>query len=112
MKSVLDDVMSGEVTIATRTVELDGVNVDEGQYISLLNGKLVFAAHTLRDATLGLLELAQAADCELITLFYGKDVSHMEVDAIADFIHEKYPKQEIEVQDGGQPHYHFIISIE
>jgi dihydroxyacetone kinase-like predicted kinase len=112
MKSVLDDVVTGEITVATRTVELDGVNVNEGDFISLLNGKLVLGSSTLKDATLGLLESANAADYELITLFYGKDVSRMEVDGIADTIRQNYPKQEIEVQDGGQPHYQFIISIE
>jgi DAK2 domain fusion protein YloV len=112
MNSVLDDVITGEITTATRSVELDSVTVNEGQIISLLNGKLVLGSDSLMDATLGLLEKAQTNDFELVTLFYGKDVSRMEVDAIADSIREKYPKQEIEVQDGGQPHYHFIISIE
>jgi DAK2 domain fusion protein YloV len=112
MNSVLNDVETGEITNATRTVDIDGVNVNEGQYISLLNGKLVLGADNLKDATLGLLEKAHADHFELITLFYGKDVKRMEVDSIADSIRKKYQKQEIEVQDGGQPHYQFIISIE
>ncbi len=61
---------------------------------------------------MGLLEKAHAENYELITLFYGIDVSRMEVDSIADSIRKEYPKQEIEVQEGGQPHYQFIISIE
>jgi DAK2 domain fusion protein YloV len=112
MKSSLSDVQTGEITIATRTVEIDGVNVNEGQYISLLNGKLLMSAGNLKDATLGFLDKVNAKEYELITLFYGKDVSRREVDSIADAIRKIYPKQEIEVQDGGQPHYHFIISIE
>jgi hypothetical protein len=112
MKSVLGDVVTGEITIATRTVEIDGVDVIEGQYISLVNGKLVLGSNKLKDAMLGLLEKADAGNYELITLFSGKDVSRMEVDSIADSIRKVYPKHEIEVQDGGQPHYQFIISIE
>jgi hypothetical protein len=112
MISALNDVETGEITTATRNVEIDGVNVLQGQIISLLNGKLVFASDNLCTATLGLLEKAHADQFELITLFFGIDVSRMEVDAIADSIRKEYPKQEIEVQDGGQPHYQFIISIE
>ena len=112
MNSVLNDVETGEITTATRTVELDGVNVTQGQIISLLNGKLVFASENLNSATLGLLEKARADEFELITLFYGLDVTRREVDSIADSIRKTYPKQEIEVQEGGQPHYQFIISIE
>jgi DAK2 domain fusion protein YloV len=112
MSAAMNDVETGEITTATRSVEIDGVNVKEGQIICLLNGKLVVAADNLKDATLGLLKKAHADHFELITLFYGTDVSRMEVDAIADNIRKKYPHQEIEVQDGGQPHYQFIISIE
>ncbi len=112
MNSVLNDVETGEITNATRTVEIDGVNCKEGQFISLLNGKLVLASNNLKNATLGLLTKAHADHFELITLFYGAQVSRMEVDAIADAIRKKFPEQEIEVQEGGQPHYQFIISIE
>ena len=112
MTASMNDVETGEITTATRSVEIDGVNVTEGQTISLLNGKLVMASDNLKDATLGLLKKAHADHFELITLFYGSDVSRMEVDAIADSIRKNFPQQEIEVQDGGQPHYQFIISIE
>ena len=112
MTAAMNDVETGEITNATRSVEIDGVNVKEGQIICLLNGKLVLAANNLKDAILGLLKKAHADHFELITLFYGADVTRMEVDTIADSIRKKFPHQEIEVQDGGQPHYQFIISIE
>lgn len=112
MNAAMNDVETGEITTATRSVEIDGVNVTEGQIISLLNGKLVMASDNLKNATLGLLKKAHADHFELITLFYGSDVPRMDVDAIVDTIRKKFPQQEIEVQDGGQPHYQFIISIE
>ena len=55
---------------------------------------------------------AGAADYELITMFYGEDLSHAAANHLADVIRKDYPKQEVEVQEGGQPHYQFIISIE
>ena len=112
MTAAMSDVETGEVTTATRSVEIDGVDVKEGQIICLHNGKLVLAANNLKDAALGLLKKAHADHFELITLFYGSGVSRMDVDAILDSIRKKFPKQEIEVQDGGQPHYQFIFSIE
>jgi DAK2 domain fusion protein YloV len=112
MNAAMNDVETGEITTATRSVEIDGVNVAEGQIICLLNGKLVLASNDLKQATLGLLKKAHADHFELITLFYGSDISRLEVDNIADAIRKKFPQQEIEVQDGGQPHYQFIISIE
>ncbi|MFZ5821392.1 MAG: DAK2 domain-containing protein [Chloroflexota bacterium] len=105
-------VKSGEITVATRTVEIDSVNVEKGQAIALLDGKLVCSSKSVEEAVLCLLEKAEAAQQELITLFYGEDLTVTEANRIADKVREAYPGQEIEVQDGGQPHYQFILSIE
>ncbi len=108
----LASVQSGEITIATRTVEIDGVSVESGQVIALLDGKLVLSAASIEEAVMGLLEKAEAASHELITFYYGQDLSRNEAFRIADAAREKYSSQEIEVQDGGQPHYPFLISVE
>ena len=108
----MEYVQAGEITVATRSVEIDGVKVESGQVIALLNGKLVCAAKTVEEGVLDFLEKAEAADHELITLFYGEDLSATEANRISDKVREAYPDQEIEVQDGGQPHYQFIISVE
>jgi DAK2 domain fusion protein YloV len=112
MKDALDDVETGEITMATRSVEIDGVEVQQGQFIALHNGRLVLAASNLTEACLGLLEEAHADHFELITLFSGLNVTKQEVIRITDIIRRAYPKQEVEVQEGCQPHYQFIISIE
>jgi DAK2 domain fusion protein YloV len=112
MTKAVEDVKTIEVTTSTRTVEIDGVAVEEGHVIALVNGKLAVSAETVETACLGALEKVKAADYELITLFYGIDLSSMEANRIADVIRAAYPTQEIELQDGGQPHYQFIISVE
>ncbi len=112
MTEALDAVVSGEITVAVRTVEIDGVQVNEGQAIALMNGKLAVSADSVESAVFALLEKANAQDFELLTFFYGEDMPHKEAHRLADLVREKYPNQEIEVQEGGQPHYHFIISIE
>lgn len=112
MRKAAASVKTGEITIATRTVEIDGVNVREGQVIGLLDGKLAVSADTLEEACLTLLNKAEAANYELITLYSGEDLSHAEANRIADLVRKNYPALEVEVQDGGQPHYQFIMSIE
>ncbi len=112
MTEALDEVETGEITIATRSVEIDGVNVTEGEIIGMHNGKLVLSAASLEEACLGLLKKAHADHFELITLFYGANISRQEVNMITDKIRATYPEQEVEVQEGDQPHYQFIISIE
>jgi len=112
MTKAVEDVKTIEVTTSTRTVEIDGVAVEEGHVIALVNGKLAVSAETVEAACLGALEKAKAADFELITLFFGIDLSSLEANRIADVIRAAYPTQEIELQDGGQPHYQFIISVE
>ena len=112
MTRALDDVTSGEITIATRSVEIDGVAVEKGQVIALMNGALVLSAASVEQACMGLLDKADAASHELITLFYGGDLAPTEANRIVDLIRAAYPSQEIELQYGGQPHYQLIISVE
>ena len=112
MMDAFDDVQTGEITTATRNVEIDGVQVEEGQIIALLNGKLVYSTTDLSDACINLLNKAQAENYELITLFSGLNVTPEEVEQICQVIQENFPDQEVEIQEGCQPHYQFIISIE
>ncbi len=112
MESAIGEIESGEITTAVRDVEIDGIDVKEGEIISLHNGKLVGSNKNLEDGCLVFLEKAKADDFELITLFHGQTISPEEANEMAEFIEEKYPEQEVELQYGGQPHYQFILSIE
>jgi DAK2 domain fusion protein YloV len=112
MNKALDDVITGEITVATRTVEIDGISVEKDQVIALMNGTLVVSTNEIETAVLVFLEKASTANYELITLFYGQDLSAQEANRIADLVRAEYPSLEIELQDGGQPHYQFIISVE
>jgi len=112
MNKAMATVKTGEITVATRSVEIDGVTVKEGQVIALLDGKLVVSAETVEQGVMDMLEKADADDHEIITLFFGENMTHAEANRIADVIRGKYPAVEIEVQEGGQPHYQFIISVE
>jgi DAK2 domain fusion protein YloV len=112
MVKSIEDVVAIEITTATRSVEIDGVAVEQGQVIALVNDKLAVATGSVEKSCLGALKIAGTAERELITLFYGEDISAAEANRIGDVIRSAYPAQEVELQDGGQPHYQFIISVE
>ena len=112
MNEAISEVESGEITTAVRDVEIDGIDVKEGQIISLHNGKLVGSNQTLKKGCLDFLDKANAKDYELITLYQGENISKEEAQEMAETIQEAYPEQVVELQFGGQPHYQFILSIE
>lgn len=112
MTRAMKQVDSGEVTVATRSVELDGVAVNEGQAIGLANGKLAVTGGDALSALLALLEHMGAGDKEALDLFYGADVDSAQADTVADVVRQQFPNLDISLQAGQQPHYHYILSLE
>jgi DAK2 domain fusion protein YloV len=112
MQDAINNVVTGEVTTATRSVELDGLHVESGQVIGLVDGKLAVAGHDLPTVVRDLLEQMGAQHREVITLYYGDNVTQSQAKALADELQRAYPDQEFDVIQGGQPHYHFILSAE
>jgi len=112
MTQAIGAVKTLEITSATRSVSLDGVRVKKGQYIGLLDDHLVAAADDLWEATRSLLEAAQAAAAELITVYSGEELTPQQLGQIAEQIRSAFPEQEVELLDGGQPHYPLMLSVE
>jgi dihydroxyacetone kinase-like predicted kinase len=73
---------------------------------------LVVSASNVADTVIALLHKADMTIRERITLFYGDNISHSEVMKVSEIIAKEFPHHEIEIHEGGQPHYHFIISLE
>ncbi len=101
-----------EITIATRSVKLDGLEVKEGNFIALIDDELKGAGEDRTALVLETLERMGAQDAEIITLYYGEAITANEAEVLAEKIRQAYPAQDVEVVNGGQPHYHFIISVE
>jgi DAK2 domain fusion protein YloV len=112
MRAALDDVDTAEITTAIRSVEIDGVTCMAGETIALFNGKLLASASSLEEACTALLDELELDEYELLTFFRGADVTNQEANQITDAIRDAHPQLEVELQDGGQPHYQFIISFE
>jgi len=112
MKDSLSEADCLEITTSTRTVELNGVKVDKGEIIGLLNGTLLVTGESVVESCINLLKKTDLDVRERITLFYGSDLTEEEAKKIADEIAEKFPEHEIELHNGGQPHYQIIMSLE
>jgi DAK2 domain fusion protein YloV len=112
MTKSLDDVQSAALTIATRSVEIDGIHCAEGQVIGLLNGRLSVSSNDLTECLDGILAKSVNEDAELITIYYGADLNAMQANQLADRVRERWPNQEVELVEGGQPHYQIILSVE
>ena len=112
MEGALASVMSGEVTTAVRSTSIDGVPVLEGHQIALLDDKLVCANEHVSDALLALVQAAEPERGTLVTLYRGESRGADEADADADALRAAHPGTEVEVVDGGQPHYHYLVSVE
>lgn len=112
MKEMMESVDSGEITTATRSITINDIEVKSGEVISLLNDDLVGSADTLEKACDNLLSAVDLDEKEHLTILYGNNVSKEQVDGVMDHIKKTYPDLELELHEGGQPFYQFIIAIE
>jgi DAK2 domain fusion protein YloV len=112
MANAIDGIESGELTLATRSVEMNGVQVAEGQFIGLRNGSLVTTGNSLEESLIDLLRKMGAQTHELITLYWGERLSSQAANQLADKVRAGFPDQQVESYEGGQPHYFFILSVE
>lgn len=112
MTRAAQNIYTIEITKATRSVKFDSLEVKEGQFIGLIDDDLAGANDDMTALVLDLLQRVNTNEREIITLYYGAAVTANDAEALSQAIQAKYPNQEIEVVSGGQPHYHFILSVE
>lgn len=112
MQASLANVVTCEITTATRTVSLEGVAAREGQYIGLIDDKLSVAGDGLEQVARDVLAKAKADKSELITLYYGEAVADVDAQQLADTLSAQFKKPEFQIVNGGQPLYPYIISVE
>ncbi|HOB91761.1 MAG TPA: DAK2 domain-containing protein [Bacillota bacterium] len=112
MASAAKRVKTGEVTYAVRDSSHNGVEVSERDFIGIAGGELRVAGKQCAEVVRSLVTDMVQPDDELITLFYGEDVSESEASRLAEQIAEDHPTCEVELQYGGQPLYYYIIMIE
>ena len=112
MAGILSTVRTGEICKAVREVQLNGVAVREGQLIGLLDRELKAAGDEPNAVLMSLLEAAEVSPGDLVTLYSGSPLPATAATVVRSAVEAAYPEIEVELVSGGQPHYHYIVSIE
>ncbi|WP_144533360.1 DAK2 domain-containing protein [Bacillus pumilus] len=112
MLEAIDQVKSGQITFAVRDTQIDGIDIAKGDYMGLYNGKITLTAKNQLDAAKELLTKMVTEDDEIVTIIKGEDASSEEMDELEAFIEETFEDIEVEVHDGKQPLYSYILAVE
>ena len=112
MEDNLDTVKSGQVTVAVRDTKLDGRQIRKDDYMGMIDGKIVNTAANLMEATTEMVKLMLDEDSEIVTIIYGKDANQKQADELEQAILAIDEDLEIEIHEGNQPVYPFLISVE
>lgn len=106
------DVHTAQVTYAARNSDFDGYEIHAGEYLALLDGKLVGSFTDMDKVNEKIAEAVGAFDPELLTVYYGEDVDEQAAEKTAAVLESELPDAEVTVVNGGQPVYYYMISIE
>ena len=112
MSEAMRTVKSGQVTYAVRDTSIDGKEIKTGDYMGLDDKGISSVGTDIDQVVHDLIEQMSDDESELLSIYYGSDVSKEQADNLVAMIQEKYPDYEIEVHSGGQPIYYYILSIE
>jgi DAK2 domain fusion protein YloV len=112
MNQAQSEVKSVEVTRAVRATRLGGLDIKKSQAIGFLDGDLVAVADKPEEVLIEALEKVDPDKAEVVTIYYGADSNTAEAEQAAAAIRERYPQLQVEVVQGGQPHYNYIASVE
>ncbi|MCI5500624.1 MAG: DAK2 domain-containing protein [Lachnospiraceae bacterium] len=112
MSEEMLNIKSGQVTYAVRDTVMDGKDIKQGDFMGLTDKTIVSVGKTVEEAAKSLIESLIDDDSELVSLYYGADVTEEQAEALADSILSLHDDIEVEVQFGGQPVYSYFVSVE
>jgi fatty acid kinase len=112
MTEAAHNIQTAEITVAVRSVQMGGVRVREGDYIGIVNGNLAMAGQHMEQVLDETLKRMQIEQLEIVTLYFGEGVIEQVAEETARRIKNHYSQLEIQVVNGGQAHYAYIISAE
>lgn len=112
MTSAFAAVKTGQVTYAVRDTSIDGVDIRKDDYMALAEGKIIESTPSLETAAQTVVSALVDEDSEIITIIYGEDTTEEAANALAASIEEQFEDAEVEVFNGKQPLYPYIISVE
>lgn len=112
MTAELDHVVSGQITNAVRDTVIDGLSIAKDDFMGIVDGKIITSHKERLAATIETLRKMITDDSEIVTIIYGEDADEKESKAIADAIESEFDFLEVEIQEGNQPVYSYLLSVE
>lgn len=112
MLDAIQQVGSGQITYAVRNTNMDGIEIKEGNYIGISNGKMSSASEKIDEVVLETLSKLIKNESYLITLYYGQDIKEDDAEELRDKIASVYEEVDVEIIYGGQPVYYYLLSVE
>lgn len=112
MSSEMKNVKTGQVTYAVRDTSMDGKEIKQNDIMGIGDKTILSVGKDIEETTIDMLSQLIDDDSELISVYYGEDVSSEQVDSLTAKLEETYPDLDLEVHSGGQPIYYYIVSVE
>ncbi len=112
MLSEIDNVKTGQVTYAVRDTEIDGKVIKQNDFMGIGDKEILSVGTDLKATTLEMIDAMVDEDSAIVSIYYGAESNEADAEAIGAVIGAKYPDVEIEVNNGGQPIYYYVISVE
>lgn len=112
MEKAIGSVKTGMVTHAVRDTQMGEVSIKEGDYIGIAEKEIVTAGPDLMESAAALLTHMVDEDVEIVTVFVGEGATEKQAEELGQALAEAFPAVEVEIQEGGQPLYPFIFSVE
>ena len=112
MNAEIEVVKTGQVTYAVRDTEIDGKTIKQDDFMGIGDKSILSVGTDLKETTLDMVEQLVDEDSAIISIYYGADSSEEAAEEIASLIQEKHPDVEVEINNGGQPIYYYVISVE
>ena len=111
MMAEIENVKTGQVTYAVRDTEIDGKTIKQNDFMGIGDKSILSAGTDLRATTLEMVDAMVDEDSAIVSIYFGSDSDEDSANELAAAIEEKYPDVEVEVNDGGQPIYYYVISV-
>lgn len=112
MMAEIENVKTGQVTYAVRDTEIDGKTIRQNDFMGIGDNSILSVGTDLRATTLEMVDAMVDEDSAIVSIYFGSDSDEDSANELAAAIEEKYPDVEVEVNDGGQPIYYYVISVE
>ena len=112
MLEVIPTVKTGEVTFAVRDTKINGLKIAQNDIIGIFGGEIVVKGDEVAAVTKELLDKMVDEDSELVSVYYGSDVAEDDAEALVEDLEEKFEDCDVEINEGGQPLYYYIVSVE